>query len=210
MGKPRGIALIITLVVLVAFPVTEVWLLTQLGGLIGAGPTVGLVIVQALLGGWLMKREAGNAGRSMNEAVRAGQTPTTQLADTGIVVIGGLALMFPGLITDVVGLACLIPVTRPLPRKLLTAWAERRIARLGNVSPGAGIPFGRSFGGQGFRRSSSGPEPGQSGYGGGGDVVPGEVVDDPPPAARSDDDAGSDRGSSGSDDDVIIRGELNE
>lgn len=208
-GKPRGFGLLLTLVVLVALPVTEIWLLVQLGGLIGVYPTLGLVILQAILGGWLMKREAGHAWRSMNDSIRTGETPTRQLADTAVVVVGGVALMFPGLLTDVVGLACLIPVTRPLPRRILTVAAERRIARMRILSTGAGMPFaGAGFSGRGGRSRGGGPDPGpgRPGYGSGGDVVPGEVVDD---ARNHEKNSGTDPGKT-ADRTGIIRGELDE
>lgn len=208
-GKPRGLGLLITVVVLVALPVTEIWLLVQLGGLIGVYPTLGLVILQAILGGWLMKREAGHAWRSMNDSIRAGETPTWQLADAAVVVIGGFALMFPGLLTDVVGLACLIPAVRPLPRRILTVAAERRIASMRILSTGAGMPFaGAGFDarGSGSRGGGQKPAPGQPGYGSGGDVVPGEVVDD----SRNDGKGSSAGPGKSTDRTGTVRGELGE
>lgn len=201
-ARPRGLGLIITLVLLVALPITEIWLLVQLSGVIGGLPTLGLVIAEAVAGGWLVKREAGQAWRSMNASIRAGETPARQPVDTAVVVAGGVALMFPGLITDAVGLVCLIPVTRALPKKAIGSWVDRRIARLGNLGPNAGMPFGNPFGRSG---SGHGPGPGQPGYGDGGNVVPGEVVDDAaadkPPSSES---------PASSDENVIIRGELDD
>ncbi len=205
-SRPRGLRLLITLVLLIALPVVEIWLLVWVGEVIGALPVLGLVIVEAVAGGWLMKREAGTAWRSMNDAIRAGETPTRQLADTGTVVLGGLALMFPGMITDVVGLLCLIPFTRPLPRKALTGWVNRRIARLNTLAPGAG----GLFAGPGFHPGpGQRPGPGQPGYGSGGDVVPGEVVDNGQDTdATSSADKNRQDKSASDGENVIIRGEL--
>ena len=82
----------------------------------------------------------------------------TDAVDTAVFVAGGVALIFPGLITDVIALICLIPYTRRFPRALLSRGLERRIGGLGDLSGMAG--FGRR------------------GPGGFGDVIEGEVVDD--------------------------------
>lgn len=202
--RPRGLGLIIALVVLVALPITEIWLLVQLSGVIGGLPTFGLVIAEAVVGGWLVKREAGQAWRSVNASIRAGETPARQPVDTAVVVAGGVALMFPGLITDAVGLVCLIPATRGLPKKAVGTWVERRIARLGAAGMTGGMPFGNPFGQAGAGRR---PGPGQPGYGDGGDVVPGEVVDESDTRSRS---PRSGDSSARSDEDVVIRGELDD
>jgi UPF0716 protein FxsA len=81
--------------------------------------------------------------------------------DTAVFVAGGVALIFPGLITDLIALICLIPFTRSLPRRLVDRWLDRRLSGLPNL---------------GF--------PNVPARGASGDVIEGEVVDDP--ATRSD------------------------
>ncbi|MBA2476974.1 MAG: FxsA family protein, partial [Sporichthyaceae bacterium] len=60
-------------------------------------------------------------------ALQSGRLPSSELADAGLVVVGGTLLLTPGFLTDVVGLAMLLPLTRPLFRRMLLALLTRRM-----------------------------------------------------------------------------------
>lgn len=141
-------------VALVAVPIFEVWLLIQVGQWLGVLPTIAIVVVEALLGAWLMRREGRRAYAALTGAFSTGQMPTRQLADAALVLVGGVLLMLPGFATDVVGFLCLLPFTRPLARRLLTGLVGSRISRL---DVPAGFHLNR------------------------GDVIQGETVDMPSP-----------------------------
>jgi UPF0716 protein FxsA len=83
--------------------------------------------------------------------------PARELADGALILIGGTLLIAPGFITDIVGFVLILPFTRPLPRRLLTAIVARRLIVIGSDG----------------RVRGPGPSPPS------GPVVPGEVVDDP-------------------------------
>jgi UPF0716 protein FxsA len=129
------------LVLLVAVPIAEVWLLIQVGQVIGLLPTVLILVGEAVLGGWLMRREGSRAWTALNQALSSGRMPAGELADAALVLVGGVLLMLPGFVTDLFGFVFLLPFTRPLARKLLTALVARRLERAGALArfgPGTG------------------------------------------------------------------------
>lgn len=115
------------LVLLIGVPILEVWLLIQVGQLIGVLPTLLILVAEAVLGGWLMRREGARAWKSLTEAFQAGRMPSGELADAALVLVGGVLLMLPGFATDVIGLFFLLPFTRPLARMLLALVVARRL-----------------------------------------------------------------------------------
>jgi UPF0716 protein FxsA len=136
--------------------VAEVWLLSAVGQRIGVLPTLAILIAEAALGAWLMRREGTKAWRALTDAYGTGRMPTGQLADAALVLVGGIMLILPGFFTDVLGLVCLLPWTRPLARRVVGSVIARQAAR-GGVNPGA-------------LRAQYGP----------GTVIPGETVEEPP------------------------------
>ena len=123
----RGWVVWLVVVLIIALPIAEVAVLIATGRLIGAWPTIGLMLATSLLGAWLAQREGRRSWAALRRAFAEGRMPTGELADAVLVMIGGLFLMLPGFISDVIGLICLLPFTRPLGRKLLT-WLVGRAA----------------------------------------------------------------------------------
>ena len=115
-------------------PVVEIAVIIQVGQLIGVLPTVVLLVVESLLGAWLVKREGRRAWDSLRGTVVAGQLPDVALLDAGLVVVGGTLLLTPGFVTDIAGFACVLPFTRPLMRRLVVAALVRRGTRTRLVS----------------------------------------------------------------------------
>lgn len=112
MRRPRVLPLIGA--VFLALPVLEVVLIIWVGHQIGAGWTLLLVLAGVPLGVWIIKRAGRRSLRAMAEGIRQGRPTTDDLAHTGWFVIGGILLMVPGFITDVVAVAVMIPFTRGL------------------------------------------------------------------------------------------------
>jgi UPF0716 protein FxsA len=119
------------LVAMVALPILEIFLLIQVGQVIGIWWTLAILVGEALLGAWLMRREGNRAWKALNEAFASGKMPAGELADTALILVGGVLLMMPGFVTDVFGLLFLLPFTRPLARKVLAYFLARRMSRLG-------------------------------------------------------------------------------
>ncbi|WP_185996179.1 FxsA family protein [Nocardioides campestrisoli] len=159
-------------VLLLAAPLAELWVLIQVGQVIGAWWTIGLLILMSVLGSWLIRREGVRAWRSLSDRLASGRMPTRELADGALIVLGGALLLTPGFLSDVFGLLLILPVTRPIARRWLTSALERRVV--------AGtLGFGRP--GEGARRPGPGfgppPDARHPGSEPGGPVVRGEVVD---------------------------------
>jgi UPF0716 protein FxsA len=163
-----GLLLVLAFLVV---PIVEIYVIIQVGHQIGALPTVLLLILESALGAWIVRREGRRAWRALKGAVTTGQLPSRELADAGLVLVGGTLLLTPGFVTDVVGFFFVLPPTRPLARRLLTRFVAGRatamtVGRFGPAGRQAGA--GSGYWGQRTR---------------GGRVVPGQVVpdEDPPP-----------------------------
>ncbi len=127
----RGWPLVLLVVLLVGIPLAELWLVIQIGRQIGPWPTVLILAGGALLGGWLVRHEGAKAWTALNQAYRTGRVPTGELADAALILVGGVLLLVPGFLTDVIGFAFLLRWTRPLARKLIAFFVARRMSRLG-------------------------------------------------------------------------------
>ncbi|MEQ7846209.1 FxsA family protein [Nocardioides kribbensis] len=175
-GRRRPWALLLV-VAFVVMPIVEIYVLIQVGQVIGVGWTVLLLVLDSILGGWLIRREGARAWRAMRATLEAGRMPARELADGGLVVLGGTLMLSPGFVTDVFGILLILPITRPLFRGVLTTLVSRRlvggVAGGGPAGPG-GFPGGVPGGFPGARR----PDARRPGPGPQGPVVRGEVVDD--------------------------------
>jgi len=125
----------LVLALLVAVPIFEVWLLIQVGKQIGALWTVAVLVAEALLGAWLMRREGSRAWNALNAALRTGTMPSGELADAALVLVGGVLLLLPGFLTDVIGFFFLLPFTRPLARHALAFFVARQVNDLNRGVP---------------------------------------------------------------------------
>lgn len=101
------------------------------GQQIGALPTIAILIAQAFLGGWLMRREGAKAWQALNASVASGELPGGALLDAVLVMVGGVLVMLPGFFTDLFGLIFLLPFTRGFARRLMQVVIARRVARSG-------------------------------------------------------------------------------
>lgn len=155
----------------VVVPILELAILIQLGQLVGPWWTILILLADAALGSWLVKHEGRRAWRGLQDALASRRMPATELADGALVLVGGTLLITPGFISDLVGLFCILPFTRPLARRLLTRVITRRLT---GIDLGAGPMTGARTGARtgagraGWTATPPGP----------GDTVRGEVVDD--------------------------------
>ncbi|MDW3096085.1 MAG: FxsA family protein [Gammaproteobacteria bacterium] len=96
----------------IGVPLIEIYLFIQLGGIIGALPTVILVIVTALLGVSLLRAQGFSTMAKFQQEVSTGQLPATTMLEGVALIFGGALLLTPGFLTDAIGFLCLIPFTR--------------------------------------------------------------------------------------------------
>jgi UPF0716 protein FxsA len=148
----------------VTVPLIELALLVWVGGRIGFWPTMALVIITGVLGATLARRAGVQVLLRIRTEMAAGRMPVTPMVDGLLVLIGGIVLLTPGLLTDILGFALLIPATRQLFRgtvqKRLKRMVETQQIRVGGFGPGGG------FGGFGGPPGPGNPGPGTPGPGG--------------------------------------------
>jgi UPF0716 protein FxsA len=95
-----------------------------------------LLIGAGVLGSVLVKREGGRAWRALQDALASHRMPATELADGALILIGGTLLLTPGFMSDVVGLFCILPFTRPVARRALAGIVRRRLVVMTAQRPG--------------------------------------------------------------------------
>ena len=111
----------------VVVPLLELFLLIRLGQVVGPWWTILILVADAALGSWLVKREGSRTWRALQSAIAAHRMPATELADGALVLIGGTLLITPGFISDLVGLFFILPFTRPAARRVLAGVISRRL-----------------------------------------------------------------------------------
>jgi UPF0716 protein FxsA len=123
----------------IAVPIVEIYVIIQVGQAIGALWTIALLVADSILGSMLMRAQGRAAWRRFNAAIAEGRVPAREVLDGVLVVFGGALLLTPGFVTDVFGLIFLLPPTRAIVRRLLV----RRFAGRFRVSapPGGGSGF---------------------------------------------------------------------
>jgi UPF0716 protein FxsA len=99
------------LVELVVFLVVAAW--------IGLGWTLLATLATGAMGWVLLARQGTKALTDLRERARTRQPAGRELGDAGLVAVGGLLMVLPGFLSDVVGLLFLLPVTRRPARALL-------------------------------------------------------------------------------------------
>lgn len=139
----------------VTVPLAEIFVIVQVGRVIGGWWTVGLLFAISLLGAWLVRTEGRRAWTSLLDTIASGRAPTTQLLDAALVLVGGTLLLTPGFVTDAVGAALLLPWTRPWSRRLIQKVVTSRLRAAGSGIFSTRYP----------PRSRGGP------------TIPGEVID---------------------------------
>ncbi|MDP9416539.1 MAG: FxsA family protein [Actinomycetota bacterium] len=153
---------LLLVVLFLVVPIIEIYVIVQVGQVVGVGPTILLLLLESALGAWLVKREGRRAWQALRGAFVSGRLPNVELADAALVLVGGTLLLTPGFVTDVFGFLLVLPASRPLFRRALARVVARR-AQIA-VSRRVAAP---SDAGQPPRSSGNGREP---------RVIPGEVV----------------------------------
>ncbi|MFT4800032.1 MAG: UPF0716 protein FxsA [Candidatus Azotimanducaceae bacterium] len=122
------------LLLFITIPIAEMYLLILVGSHIGALPTIGLVVLTATVGLWLLKLEGLATLVRLQDRINQGEIPGQELLEGIMLLIGGALLLTPGFFTDGIGFVCLIPMLR----KPIAQWLISRgmIGALGNIHVG--------------------------------------------------------------------------
>jgi UPF0716 protein FxsA len=133
-------------ILFIVVPIVELYVIIQVGQAIGVVPTLALLVADALLGSLLLRQQGRGAWRRFNAALAERRFPGREVADGLMIAVGGTLLLTPGFVTDIFGLALLIPPSRAVLRRLLRRFATRRFLVVGAASrmPMGGPPTGGS------------------------------------------------------------------
>ena len=136
------------LAVLIGVPLIEIGLFIEIGGFIGLWPTLGLVILTAVIGSWQLRAQGLATLARGRQQLDRGELPTRELFDGFCLVIAGALLLTPGFMTDTVGLALFVPPFRDTLRQFLAnrmkaatetrVWVDGEEVHPGQRRPGGG------------------------------------------------------------------------
>lgn len=107
------------LLLFIAIPIVEMWLLISIGRHIGALLTISLVVATAVIGVHWLRQQGFSTLLKLNERLSAGEMPAREITEGVIITIGGALLLTPGFATDALGFACLFAPSRALLVKSL-------------------------------------------------------------------------------------------
>lgn len=110
----------------ICIPLLELFILIKMGSAIGVWPTIFIQIATGFIGANLARFQGFFILKKIQEDLHQGRLPANELVD-GVLVLGaGIVLLTPGLITDVLGLLILFPVTRYGFKR----WVQRKFAAI--------------------------------------------------------------------------------
>jgi UPF0716 protein FxsA len=117
------------LLLFIFLPMVELYLLIMLGSRIGAMPTIGLIVFTGLLGASLARQQGLSVLSRIQKEMASGKPPTQELVEGALVVVGGIVLLTPGIITDIFGFSLLLPSIRKALCRTLTKSFTKKVGR---------------------------------------------------------------------------------
>jgi UPF0716 protein FxsA len=112
----------VLLLLFLLVPLLEIYLLIVVGGIIGALPTVALVVLTAVIGAALARHQGLATLQRVQATLARGEAPAIEMLEGALLLVGALLLLTPGFFTDALGFVCLVPPTR----RLLSLWLLKR------------------------------------------------------------------------------------
>jgi UPF0716 protein FxsA len=116
------------LLLFIVLPMVELGLLIEIGRRIGFWPTIGIVVATGILGSTLARWQGFAVWQQFNQRLQQGQLPGKELVDGLIILVSAALLLTPGVITDVLGVIGLLPLTRALIRRGVLGYLGRQQA----------------------------------------------------------------------------------
>ena len=138
MTRRRGWTRLALFVAFIVVPLVEIYVLIQVGQVIGPWWTILLLILDSLFGTWLIRRERARAWLALRVALESGRMPARELADGALILVGGTLMLTPGFVTDAFGILLILPFTRPVARRMLTQLVSKRLLAGYTTRPGPG------------------------------------------------------------------------
>ncbi len=108
------------LLAFILIPIIEIYILISVGAVIGTLNTVLLVVLTAIVGTILLRSQGLATINEIQRTLQSGGIPAVPIIGGAILLVGGALLLTPGIVTDLIGLACLVPICRHyLARQIL-------------------------------------------------------------------------------------------
>jgi UPF0716 protein FxsA len=124
-------------IMLLVVPITELYVIVQVGDVIGIPLTLLLLIAISVLGTVLLRREGAATYFRAREVLARGGIPSKELTDGFLILLGGALLLTPGFLTDIIGLVLIVPITRaPFKRFFVTVIFAKLAKRHPTVASG--------------------------------------------------------------------------
>lgn len=127
MKEDEGMKWLLFLLILI--PAVEITVLIGSSHLIGMWPTFAMIVFTGVLGAYLAKRQGLIVLKEIQFRLNRGEMPGDTVLDGIFVFIGGLLLLTPGYVTDVIGFIFIFSVTRQPFKFMMIKWLERKIRR---------------------------------------------------------------------------------
>ncbi|TFG93022.1 MAG: membrane protein FxsA [Candidatus Atribacteria bacterium] len=115
------------LMLFIIVPVTELYILIEAGKKIGSLTTISIIILTGIIGTYLVKDQGFMILKKIQNDLNEGIMPGDNLIQGAIILAGGVFLLTPGFVTDIVGFILLIPVSRNIVKKYLLKWLKGKI-----------------------------------------------------------------------------------
>ena len=116
----------LALLLLTFVPLAELAILIWLGRTFGLWPTLFLCASTGFVGAWLARSQGARVALRAQQAFAEGRFPGDEILDGAAILAGGVLLLTPGLLTDLMGLSLLLPPSRFLVKRTLKRWWLRR------------------------------------------------------------------------------------
>ena len=136
------------LILFIALPIVELFLLIKIGGVIGFFPTIALVILTAVIGSQLVRRQGLTVLARIRESQARGEMPALPMLDGAALLFAGFMLLTPGFISDALGFVLLVPGLRQ-------QIARRLVSRVVIMTPAGAAAANERYAGRGAGNSST-------------------------------------------------------
>ncbi|HUE44879.1 MAG TPA: FxsA family protein [Aestuariivirgaceae bacterium] len=124
--------------VFIVVPLLEIFAFIQVGSAIGALPTLALIVLTAVVGALLVRRQGLKVVLDARDSLARDELPLAAAVHGGLLLLAGLLLLTPGFVTDSVGFLLLVPAVRSRVATRILRWLEARTKVGARSAPGRG------------------------------------------------------------------------
>jgi len=121
----------ILITLFITVPIIEIFLLIKVGSIVGAIPTILLIIATAILGAFLLKAQGISTLNRVQSSLQRGEVPALEMMEGLILLVCGALLLTPGFFTDALGFIALIPIIR----QAFVVWALKHSNIIQTMTP---------------------------------------------------------------------------